>query len=119
MKTVNKVIEYVDKVKPNAYGEEEKFRWLSELDGMVRRLVMQEEEAPEDRYPDDGDTELLVPYPFNEVYPLYMMAMIDLNNKEYTAYNNSVLVFNSKFEEYKKAYIREHLPKSAGTYKNV
>lgn len=119
MHTVNKVIEYVDRVKPNAYGEEEKYRWLSELDGMVRRVVMQEPEVSPYRYPDDGDTELLVPYPFNEVYPLYMMAMIDLHNKEYAAYNNSVMTFNTKLDEYKKAYIREHLPKSAGYQRNI
>ena len=117
--TPNKVIEYVDKVKVNAYGDEEKFRWLNEVDGMVQRLVMQSEDVVSYTWPDDGDTELLIPYPFDVVYHLYMEGMIDYHNKEYATYNNTMMVFNAKFDEFKKAYIRAHKPKSAGYYKNV
>lgn len=119
MATPNKIIEYVDKVKPNAYGDEEKFQWLCEVDGMVKRLVMQEEESVQISYPDDMDSQLLVPHPFDVVYALYLQGMIDLANKEYNSYNNTMMVFNTKFDEYKKAYLREHMPKSAGGYKNV
>ena len=117
--TPNKIIEYVDKVKVNAYGEEEKFQWICDLEGQIKRLVLQDESAVTLEYPKDMDTELLVPYPFESVYALYLEAMIDLHNKEYAAYNNTILVYNAKMEEYKKAYIREHMPRSAGGYKNV
>ena len=117
MATPNKVMEQVDKLKVNAYEPEEKFRWLSELDGMIRRVVWQEDGAVAYSYPDDGDCDLLVPYPFDNIYPLYVAAMISLHNKEYTEYNNEIQVFNTRFEEYKKAYIRENRPKSSGTVK--
>lgn len=116
--TPNKAIEYVDKVKVNAYGDEEKLQWIYELEGMVKRLVMQDKESVQLAYPDAMDQELLVPHPFDSIYALYLEAMIDYRNKEYTSYNNSMLMFNSKFDEYRKAYIRENKPESRA-YKNV
>lgn len=117
--TINKVIEHVDTVKPNAYEEEAKFAWLNELDGMVSRLVMQQDEAVVYSYPADMDRELLVPAPFDGIYALYVMAMIDFHNQELGEYNNTMLMFNSRFDEYKKAYIREHMPKQSTGYKNL
>lgn len=114
MATPNKVIEHVDKVKINAYEPADKLQWLSELDGMIRRVVMQEEGAVSYSFPGDEDTHLLVPYPFDNIYPLYLEAMISFHNKEYADYNNEIQLFNARFEEYKKAYIRENRPKSSG-----
>lgn len=115
--TPNKVIELIDAKRPNAYSEEDKILWISEVDGMVRRLVFQESEAPAYKYPDDGDKELLVPAPFDGVYAFYVEAMIDYHNREYQNYNNSLTMFNNRFDEYRKAYIRENKPKSAGYFK--
>ena len=119
MATMNKVIEQVDGVKPNTFGPEEKFLWLSNLEGMVRRLVMQEKEVVPYEYPKDMDRELLVGEPFDGIYALYLEAQIDLHNREYNEYNNSVALFNSMYEEFKKAYIRENMPVSAGPIKNL
>lgn len=119
MATPNKVIEYVDKVKPNAYGEEEKFQWLCDLDGQVKRLVMQEEEGVHYSFPEDMDTQLLIPHPFESIYAMYLEAQIDLCNNDYEDYNNSTLAYTAKLAEFKKAYIREHMPKSSGNYKNL
>lgn len=119
MATPSKIIEHVDNVKINAYRAEEKFQWLCELDGMVKRVVMQEAESVRYSYPEDMDTHLLIPHPYDGVYALYVEAMIDLCNREYEEYNNTIMVFNTKLDEYKKAYIREHPPKSAGYVRNV
>ena len=106
--TPNKVIESVDSRRPNAYDEETKLGWINTLDGMVKRLVLQEKEATPYAYPDDMDKELLVPFPFDSVYELYIESMIDYYNREYANYNNSAMMFEARFSEYKKAYIREH-----------
>ena len=106
--TPNKVIEIIDSLRPNAYNEEQKLRWISDLDSMVQRLVFQEADAVPYSYPEDMDRELLIPYPFNNAYEMYVEAMIDYYNREYGNYNNSVLRFENRFTEYKKAYIREH-----------
>lgn len=109
--TANKVIEIVDGRRPNAYDEETKLGWISNLDGMVKRLVFQEGKAEPYKYPEDMDKELLIPYPFDDLYALHVEAMIDYYNREYGNYNNSAMMFESQFSEYKKAYIREHRAK--------
>ncbi len=106
--TPNKAIEIIDRLKPNAYSEEDKLRWINELDGMVQKLVFQNDTVTKYSYPEDMDRELLVTAPFDDVYTLFLEAKIDYNNREYANYNNSATMFESQFTEYKKAYIREH-----------
>lgn len=112
----NKVIEMVDSVLPNAYREEEKLQWLSDLDGMVQRVAWQlpAEETVTYSFPEDLDRELLIPPPFDNVYVLYVRAMIDFHNNELEKYNASAQMFFSRFEDYKKAYLRENVPKFTG-----
>lgn len=135
--TPNKAIEIVDRVKVNTYEEEDKLRWISDLDGMIKRLVFQWDErylkeletqlknesltreqydelidkTKPYYYPDDMDKELLVPAPFEDVYIFYLQAQIDYHNKEYANYNNSALRFETLYNEYKKDYIRKHQAK--------
>lgn len=109
--TPNKAIEIVDGLKPNSYNEETKLRWINEFEGMVKRLVIQDNEFTPYEYPADMDKELLVPPPFDNAYTAYLEAKIDFYNKEYGNYNNSVAMFESSFTEYKKAYIRENRAK--------
>ena len=106
--TPNKVIEKVDRLKPNPYNEEDKMGWINELDGMVQRLVIQSDKVEQYSYPEDMDKDLLIPPPFDDVYVLFLEAKIDYYNREYANYNNSAMMFESQFSEYKKAYIREH-----------
>lgn len=109
--TPNKAIEIIDRLKPNSYSEEDKLRWINEIDGMVQRLVVQSDEIKKYSYPEDMDKELLIPAPFENVYPLYLEAKIDYQNREYANYNNSATMFEAEYSEYKKAYIREHQAK--------
>jgi len=109
--TPNKVIEIVDGVKPNSYDEEMKFRWINELEGIVKQVVIQEEGFKALEYPNDMDTELVITAPFDNVYGLYVEAMIDYYNKELGNYNNSNAMFETRFVEYKKDYIRKHMAK--------
>lgn len=106
--TPNKAIEIIDSLRPNAYGEEQKLSWISDLDGMVKRLVIQESEFVPYSYPEDMDRELLISAPFESLYSLYLETMINYYNREYGNYNNSAAMFEARFTEYKKAYIREH-----------
>ena len=104
--TANKVIERVDKIRPNPYTEEQKLEWINNLEEMVQRLVIQSKEIKSLSYPEDMDKELLIAAPFENLYSLYLESMIDYYNREYGNYNNSALMFETRFTEYKKAYIR-------------
>lgn len=117
MATMNKVIEYVDRVKPNAYTDEDKYRWMRTLEGRVAREIMGED--CECTIPEDADTELLVKAPYEDVYSLYVMAQIDLLNKEYDHYNNMVLAFADLLEQFKAWYLRNNRPEGIKNFRNV
>lgn len=106
--TPNKAIEKVDKLKPNAYSEEDKLGWINELEGMVQRLVIQTDSVMTYAYPEDMDKELMIQAPFDDVYTLFLEAKIDYYNREYANYNNSAMMFEAQFNEYKKDYIRHN-----------
>ena len=115
--TPNKAIERANSVSPDAYSEENKLQWISELDGTVRRLVYKEKEGEPYRFPEDMDKELLIPAPFDTIYEIYIMSMVDFHNQEWGKYNNTAAMFHSLFDDFKKAYIRENMPKSVGNIK--
>lgn len=118
MATMNSVIEYVDRVKPNAYGNDEKYRWINTLEGLVSREVLNDD-APEYNLPDDADTPLLVPVPYDDIYHLYVSAMIDFYNREYTEYNNTIMMFQERLEQYKVWYLRSGQGHRPLNFRNV
>lgn len=109
--TPNKAIEIIDRLKLNSYGDEDKLRWINELEGMVQRLVIQSDNVTELVYPDDMNKELLITAPYDDVYTLFLEAKIDYYNREYGNYNNSAMMFKAQFTEYKKDYIRHNRAK--------
>lgn len=62
------------------------------------------------QFPEDGDRQLLVGLPYDNLYDLYVMAQADFYNRESENYNNSALAFNTALDEYKKDYHRTHDP---------
>ena len=107
----------IDTLNHNTYSETEKVKWLSRVDWMVKKHVIDTHEGAEDvtftGYDDltDLNTELLVPAPHDELYLRWMEAQIHYHNGEYGKYNNAVEMFNTAFEDYKKYYNRTHMPK--------
>lgn len=119
MPTMNEVIERVDTVKPNAYSDEAKCRWIAAVDGMVSEQVLDMKEPVTYRLPEDADKPLLVGDPYGDIYELYVAAMIDFHNREYNNYNNTVLLFSNRIDAYKAWYIRNHNPSRATNFRNV
>ena len=105
MATMNSVIEYVDGIKPNAYSDDDKYRWINTLEGMVSREVLSKD-MPAYELPKDADKPLLVEEPYSDIYHLYVSAMIDFYNREYNDYNNMILMFQERLEQYKAWVIR-------------
>lgn len=116
-----KIIEAIDRIdglKHNTYSYNEKVAWLSRLDSMVKRLIIDTHEGGEEvtfeGYNDNTDilTELLVPAPFDEMYIRWLEAQIDYANGEYGKYNNSILMYQTAYDGYSNYYNRNHMPKS-------
>lgn len=115
-----KIIEAItrfDSLKHNTYSQNEKVAWLSRLDGMVKRLIIDTHEGGEDvvfdGYTDSTstETELLVPAPFDEMYLRWLEAQVDYANGEYEKYNNSILMYQTDYDAYANYYNRTHMPK--------
>lgn len=110
-------INRIDSLKHNTYTNSDKVKWLSRLDSMVKKLIMDDpdgtESVPFDGYDDSTDmqTDLLVEEPFDEIYMRWMEAQIDYYNGEYDRYNNSIEMFNTMYQEYSKYYNRTHMRK--------
>ena len=118
--TIIDAITRTDAQKPNGYSQSEKVRWLSTLDGIVKREVIDTHEGGEAvlfaGYNDETPltTELLVPAPYDDVYIRYLEMQIDYSNGEFAKYNNSTDAYNLAFLAFEKYYNREHMPKSRG-----
>ena len=114
-----KIIEAItrlDALKFNTYTQTDKVEWLSRLDNMVKKNIIDTHEGAEDviftGYDESTDiqTELLVPVPYDEMYLRWLEAQIDYHNGEYDKYNNAIIMFNTTYEAYQAFYTRNHLP---------
>ena len=109
----------IDTLKPNSYSQDEKIKWLSTLDGVIKTEIIDTHEDGEgivfNGYESDTslDTELLVPSPYCDVYIRYLEAQIDYANAEYGKYNNSMAMYNSAYSSFERYYNRTHMPKGA------
>lgn len=115
--TIIEAINGIDALKHNTYTQNNKVEWLSRLDSMVKKFIIDTHEGAEEvtftGYDDSTDTstELLVPAPFDEVYLRWMEAQIDYYNGEYDKYNNAIDMFNTAYNGYMNYYNRNHMPK--------
>ena len=111
-------INQLDSLVHNTYEQSDKVKWLSRLDGMVKRQVIDAHEGEPFEfkgYDDNTDTgtEMLIPAPYDAVYLLWMEAQIHYYNGEYEKYNNAIDTFDKDFTEYKNYYTRTHMPKGS------
>lgn len=64
-------------------------------------------------FPEDGDMELLVKAPYDNLYDLYIMAQVDFHNRENDNYNDSVTLYEQARKEWQRRYHQEHFPVTA------
>jgi hypothetical protein len=114
--TIIEAINKVDVLKPNNYTQSQKVRWLSNLDGIIKKEIIDTHKGGEgivfNEYDDDTllDTALLVPAPYDDLYIKWLESQIDYNNAEYGKYNNSVTAYNTAYSAYERYYNRHNMP---------
>lgn len=115
--TLIEAIDQANALKPNTYGHTDKVKWLSTLDGIVKREIIDTHEGAEEvtfnGYDEDTDlaTELLVPAPYDSIYLRWLETMIDYANGELARYNNSAQAYNDAYNAFARYYNRTHMPK--------
>ena len=111
-------INHIDSIKPNSYSEQNKRRWLSTLDGLVKREIIDTHKGAEavsfSEYTDATPLtqELLVPFPYDDVYIRWLEAQIDYANGEYGKYNNTITAFNNAYARFESYYHKNNKPLS-------
>ena len=116
--TIMGAINHIDSIKPNRYGQTEKIKWLSTLDGLVKAEIIDTHEGGEGVTFNGYDemtaltTNLLIPSPYDEVYFRWLEAQMDYANGEYGKYNNSITMYNTAYSAFEKHYNRTHKPLS-------
>lgn len=122
--TVAEVLERIDRERPGESTEEEKLRWLSQVDGQwYREMVLTHEGAEETTfapYTTDGDKSaaLLIAPPYDEVYLHFLYMQIDQRLGEIDRYNNDAALYNQGMLEARQAYNREHMPLQRHSLRN-
>lgn len=115
--TILEAITRADLIRPNELDPAVKLRWLSTLDGQIHaELLEAHEDAPPvfrgyDQDTELRSTELLVPFPYDELYPGYLLMRIDLEHGELDRYNNDAASFNRLWQSFAAQYGRRHGPK--------
>lgn len=118
--TVQNAIDEANRLRPNDFTQAQKVRWLNELDGVIfREVILTHEGAPLCDYSGHGELseELLVPFPDEGLYPLYLVMQYDLHNGETGKYHNSASAFETAYQTYANAYNRAHYPLCDGRLK--
>lgn len=115
--TIIEAINRCDALKPNVCTQEEKIKWLSTLDGMIKSEIIDTHEGGEGvmftgyDMNTDMNTELIVGAPYDTLYLHWIEAKIDYTNAEYKKYNNSIGTFNTAYSDFSRYYNRTHMPK--------
>lgn len=114
--TILQAIQKIDTLKPNTYTQSEKVAWLNTIEGLIKRNVIDTHEDGEGieftGYDQDTpvDTEMIVYQPYDELYVLWLEAMINYTNGEFVKYNNTIIRVNDMQQAYANDYNRRHMP---------
>ena len=115
--TLQEALDQVDEMKPNMMSRRLKIKYLTIIEQMIHsEIVMKHTHEPEEEakpvYTEDSDpgTPLIIPDPYSEVYPNYLIAQIDRQNQEDARYNIDIAKFEEAYGTMSDWYTREHMP---------
>lgn len=93
-----------NEMRPNDVNDERKAEWLFALEGEVADLMRLP--PPRNTWPEDA--ELLMPYPYDDFYPLWIAAMIDNEQQDAALYANDMQMANSAYKRARAWWRRGH-----------
>jgi hypothetical protein len=115
--TIIEAINQIDALKPNAYLQSDKIRWLNTVESYIKTEIIDTHEGSE-KVTFTGydmntalDTELIASAPYDVLYLRWLEAQIDYANGETQRYQNSMTMYNSAYSDFERYYNRTHMPK--------
>ncbi len=105
------VISAADSIRPNLVDADVKYRWLNMAEKQVESVMCMygEREAQSDAVL-SAESQMLLGSEYTDMYAYYVVAMIDLANQNISMYNNSVAMFETLYDSWRKKWRRENLP---------
>ena len=101
--TIRELFDYILEVKPHVFSDAVLLQWLNELEGRVRLDIFLAAPGQLDEpytFPEDENTTLLIDMPHAAIYRHWLKAMLDLENGEYSKYQNDMEIFNAAWNEF-------------------
>lgn len=95
------------------WDDETMLSWLSEVEGTVLVEVLLMAPSEVQALTQINDATLTVPYPFDKVYTMYMLAKAEFANGEYDRSANTMAIYNIYFDEY-RVWVENHLRPAYG-----
>ena len=111
--TINDAIVKADALRMNSLDDEQKARWLYELDCGMAEIMGRP--MPEWKFPDGR--ELMMGAPHEDIYVKYLVAMIDYYSGEGELYANDIAIFNDAEKKARTWWIRNNRPASSGSWR--
>jgi hypothetical protein len=110
--TVGQIIQRCDDVEPNAFDTERKVEWLGRLDGQIALEVWRLPDVSEFwyRYPESMDWNVLVKFPYDQIYEYWLRSMISHQNGETDKYELAYTMYNNALGEYTKWFWNTYKP---------
>lgn len=110
--TILEAMTQLDTLKPNRYTQENKLRWLTEVDAAAAAVLGRE--APD--YTDAFNGLLLLPIPFDGAYLRYMEAQIAYHDGAFSAYEAAMGRYVAIFDAFRRDHRRGHVPERKGVF---
>ena len=125
--TITEAISLCDALRPNEYTRAEKLRWLTDIDGQLKRSVLDSHHRPGAEPDEPGSdpapytesditasTPLQVPDPYAaELYRWYLTAQIAAADGETAEYNTAVSRYNAALLNFMDSHNRRTAPRRA------
>ena len=117
--TIQAAIDQADELRPNTLDINMKLRWLSNLDGQICAELLATHEGWQGNFSgytaqtSKTGTHLVIPFPYDELYPRFLAMRIDLEHGELERYNNDAAIFNRLWQATAAHYCRTHTPLGA------
>jgi len=110
--TIEHILEMADQQRPNAFTPQQKTEWLNALEGRIQTQVWLRNVREIQQYvwPEDAGSEPLTAPPYDDIYLLWLLAMIDQANGEYDRYRNSMAIFNAFYGSYVRWFASVYEP---------
>lgn len=112
---VRELIAAVDALKPNGYTVGQKTAWIEDMENEIWREVFLRSEA-DGPGAEGSERRLMLPGAWRRLYHMYLAAMIDFSNAEYTKYSNAMAAYNNAYTAFAAWYAGRFAPADRPAY---